>query len=182
MFEPARDVVESHGLYSHESLITLNTDGMALIPVENYQGLPVKLKKGMQLGVVRPCNLPDSVEIDAPEKVEPLDDCRCATVKAFSNTPERFQQLLQSLELPVDKLSPVELDKLKEVLAESTDIFALDESELGCTTLVRHTIHTEKHTPIKQRPYHTPVIYRDKIEQMVSKMQAQGIVRPSRSP
>ena len=182
LFEPACDVIESHGLCSHESLITLNIDGMALIPVENYQGLPVKLKKGMQLGVVRSCDLPETVKVDTPEKNEPLDDSRCAAVKALSNTPERFQQLLQSLELPVDKLSPVELDKLKEVLAESTDIFALDDSELGCTNLVRHTIPTENHTPIKQRPYRTPVIYREKIEQMVSQMQAQGIVRPSRSP
>ena len=67
-------------------------------------------------------------------------------------------QLLQSLELPV---SPVELDKLKEVLAEATDTFALDDLELGCTNLVRHTIHTENHTPIKQRPYRTAVIYRE---------------------
>ena len=34
LFEPACDVVESHSLCSHESLITLNVDGMALIPVE----------------------------------------------------------------------------------------------------------------------------------------------------
>ena len=147
------------------------------------QGLPVKVKKGMQLGVVRPCDLPNSEKVvDASEKVETPSDSRCATVKAVSNTPERFQQLLQSLELPVDKLGPAELDKLKEVLAESTDIFALDDSELGCTTIVRHAIHTENHPPIKQHPYRIPVIYRGKIEQMVSQMQAQGIVRPSKSP
>ena len=182
LFEPACNVVELHGLCSYESLITLNVDGMALIPVENCQGLPVKSKKGMQLGAVRPCDLPDSVKIDTPEKVESLDDSRCAAVKALPNTPERFQQLLQSLELPVDKLSPVELEKLKELLAESTDLFALDDSELGCTTLIRHAIHTETHTPIKQCLYRTPVIYREKIEQMVSQMQAQGIVRPSKVP
>ena len=55
LFEPACDIIKSHGLFSQESLITLNVDGMALIPIDNYQGLPVKLKKGMQLGVVRPC-------------------------------------------------------------------------------------------------------------------------------
>ena len=82
--------------------------------------------------------------------------------------------------MPVDKLSLVELEKLKELLAGSTDLFALDDSELGCTTLIRHAIHTETHTPSKQHPYHTPVIYREKVEQMVSQMQAQGIVRPSK--
>ena len=103
------------------------------------------------------------MKIDAPVKVEPLDDSRCAADKTLTNTPECFQQLLQSLELPVDKLSPVELEKLKELLAESTDLFALDDSELECTTLIRHAIHTENHTPIKQRPYRTPVIYCEKM-------------------
>ena len=114
LFEPARDV-ESHGLCSHDSLITVDIDGMALIPVENYQGLPIKLKKGMQLGVVRPCDIPDAEEVvDTSESVEASIESRCATVKALNNTPERFQRLLQSLELPVDKLDPVDLEKLKE--------------------------------------------------------------------
>ena len=69
---------------------------------------------------------------------------------------------------------------MKEVLAGSTDVFALDDSELDCTTLVHHAILTENHPPIKHHPYHTPVIYREKIEQIVSQMQVQGIVRPSK--
>ena len=68
----------------------------------------------MRLGVVRPCDLPDSVKVDVSERVESLDDSKCAAVKALSNTPKHFQRLLQSLELPVDKLSPVELDKFKK--------------------------------------------------------------------
>ena len=79
MYEPARDVVELHCFCSNESLIMLNVDGMAL---------PIKLKKGMQLGVVRP--YPVKV-VGASEKVEPLGDSRCAAVKGLSNTPERFQ-------------------------------------------------------------------------------------------
>ena len=86
------------------------------------------------------------------------------------------------LDLPVDKLNPVELEKLKEVLAESTDVFALDDSELGCTSLVQHSIDTRDHHPVKQQPYRTPVVCREKIESMVSDMQKQGIVKPSHSP
>lgn len=35
LFELACEIFESYGLCSHESLITLNVDGVALIPVEN---------------------------------------------------------------------------------------------------------------------------------------------------
>ena len=56
-------------------------------------------------------------------------------VRQLVNSPERLEKLLKALDLPVDKLNPVELEKLREVLAESTDVFALDDSELGCTGL-----------------------------------------------
>ena len=79
------------------------------------------------------------------------------------NSPERLQRLLKALDLPVDKLNQVELDKLKEVLAESTDVFALD-SELGCTSLVQHSIDTRDHKPVKQQPYCTPVVYRERLK------------------
>lgn len=79
------------------------------------------------------------------------------------NSPECLQKLLKALDLPVDKLNQVELDKLKEVLAESTNVFALD-SELGCTSLVQHSIDTGDHKAVKQQPYRTPVVYREKIK------------------
>lgn len=56
---------------------------------------------------------------------------KCATVKALANSPERLQSLLTMLDLPVDKLNSVELEKLKEVLVKFTDVFALDDSELA---------------------------------------------------
>ena len=72
----------------------------------------------------------------------PPDHSRCASVKALVNSPERLRRLLKALDMPVDRLNPVELEKLKleklkEVLAESTDIFAVDDLELRCTSLVQ---------------------------------------------
>ena len=61
-------------------------------------------------------------------------------------------------------------------------MFALDDSELGCTNVVSHKIDTGDHHPIKQMPYRTPIVYRDKISQMVNEMEERGIVQPSSSP
>ena len=61
-------------------------------------------------------------------------------------------------------------------------MFALDDSELGCTSLVQHSIDTGDQLPVKQQPYRTPVVYREKIEKMVNDMQEQGVVKPSNSP
>ena len=98
-----------------------------------------------------------------------------------SKYAKQLRHSMDVLGLPVDKLDTVELGKLREVLAESTDVFALDDSELGCTSLVQHSIDTGDHPPVKQPPYRTPVVYREKIEQMVNDMRKQGVVKPSHS-
>ena len=61
-------------------------------------------------------------------------------------------------------------------------MFALDNSELGKTSIVRHSIDTGDHKPIKQLPYQTPIIRRETIRRMVGEMYEQGIVQHSRSP
>lgn len=71
---------------------------------------------------------------------------------------------------------------LKALLHEFDDVFALDDSELGCTDIVQHYIDTEGHAPIKQMPYRTPVSRREQIGEMVDKMVQQGIAKPSVSP
>ena len=69
------------------------------------------------------------------------------------------------------------MDKLKSLLRECTDIFALDDSELGRTDIVQHEIDTGNNKPIKQQPYGTPIVRRDTIKQWLK----QGIVQPSKS-
>ena len=61
-------------------------------------------------------------------------------------------------------------------------MFALDNSELGKTSIVRQSIDTGNHKPIKLLPYRTPIIRRETIRRMVDEMCEQGIVQPSRSP
>ena len=80
------------------------------------------------------------------------------------------------------KISNTEREKLQELVCKFQDVFALHEQELGKTNLVKHSIHTRTHAPVKQRPYRTPVCRRQKIEELVEGMQEQGVVCPSSSP
>ncbi|MCG8624354.1 MAG: hypothetical protein MJE68_20465 [Proteobacteria bacterium] len=59
------------------------------------------------------------------------------------------------MELPKE-LDNDEMKQVKELLRESADVFALDDSELGCTDLVRHVIDTGDHSPLRQPPHQTP--------------------------
>ena len=93
-----------------------------------------------------------------------------------------MEKLFQVLRQPLEKLLPAENEQLKELILEFNDVFALDDTELGCTNLVEHTIDTGDHAPIRQQPYRTPVVRRQQMDEMVTAMQKQGIVEPSSSP
>lgn len=94
----------------------MHSDGSVLIPLHNFQGMPVRLEKGVELGVARQCDLPDQVNVDVPQTVDselPQEHSRCATVKALVNSSGRLEKPLKVIDLPVDKQSPVELQKLR---------------------------------------------------------------------
>jgi hypothetical protein len=46
-------------------------------------------------------------------------------------------------------LSTDQVKEIEKVLLDADDVFALNESELGQTSLVTHSINTGDHAPIK---------------------------------
>ena len=82
---------------------------------------------------------------------------------------------------PLVKLSPEENGQLKSLITEFSDVFALDDTELGCTNLVEHRIDTGAHAPIRQQSYHTPAVRRQMMAEMAAVIKKQGIVKHSSS-
>ena len=70
LFEPKHESLEPLGLSTRESIVTVHPNGMVLITLQNFQGVPVRLEKGVELGVARQCNLPEQVSIDLPQTVD----------------------------------------------------------------------------------------------------------------
>ena len=104
----------------------------------------------MRLGTVKPVT------------VVALDQCPNigggATVGTVECSSGRLEQLCGELNLPLDSLSPDEAEQLRNLIREFSDVFALDDSELGCTDVLCHSVDTGNHLPIKQQPYRTPVV------------------------
>ena len=72
--------------------------------------------------------------------------------------------------------------KLKKLLSDFGDMFALSDAELGCTSVVKHAIETWNTAHIKQFPYRTPMCRTEKIFDFIDSMQEQGVVKPSAIP
>ena len=138
------------------------------LPVQNFNGVTVQLEAGMRLGTVKP------VEVST---VGDLDVSCNATVKVVDSSLEHLEELYSELKHPPDSLSSAEVMQLK-----FSDVFALDDSELGCTNILQHSVNTRDHPPIKQQPHRTPVVRMEKVAEMISAMEKQGVVQPSTSP
>ena len=75
-------------------------------------------------------------------------------------------------------MSAKQYKKLEDCILSNTDVFSLDESELGRTSLVTHKIDAAEHRPIKQQPRQTPFVLREKIVQLINDMLKQGVIQP----
>jgi len=79
------------------------------------------------------------------------------------------------------QLAQEDKDQLLELVDDYSDIFALDQSELGHTEIVTHTIDTGDHPPVHQPARRIPLALRAKVEEMVEDMMDLGVVQPSNS-
>ena len=154
------------------------------IPLQNLQDTRVKLCRGAELGVIEPfVAMSPSDHATRMSEESQLVESSCAKVMVDEKfDDEHIQKLLGALKLNQGDLMNKQLNSLKTVMVGASDVFALDNSELGCTNLVKHTIDTGDIRPIKQQPYRTPMIYHEQIAEMIEDMQAQGIVQPFSSP
>ena len=94
---------------------------------------------------------------------------------------KQLEALLEAVQWP-GNIAPQELGQLKALLTEYKDVFALAGYELGCTSVVQHSIDTGDPAPIKQYPRHTPFVQRAQIAKLVADMERKGVISPFVSP
>ena len=182
IFEPQKDNLEPMGLSGVDSILTVHEEGTVLIPVQNFYESKVIIPGGVELGRVKPFDK-SAVNVSLPPH-SMTDESVCAKVVVNGpgyHEPERPSRLLGKLDLSQCDCNPERLEDLKVLLSQHADVFALDPSELGCCGMVQHAIDTGDTPPLKQQPYRTPIVKREKVAQLIREMQEQGIVQPSSS-
>jgi hypothetical protein len=99
---------------------------------------------------------------------------------------ERIQEPLpQELLVLIEKVPgemTSEREKLKELVTEYRDVFAVKGETLGKTEIVRHTIDTGENRPVKQPPRRVPMHQVETMETALREMEGAGVIRPSDSP
>ncbi len=118
------------GLQVPDALITQQADGRVYIPVENSWAVSGRLQPGTSLGAVTHFQLTEPVE----EAEIHLVEHKCSV--------GRRTELLEVLHLEQSSATEEEIQQLEQLVRENSDVFALDNSELGHTDVVQHFVDT----------------------------------------
>ena len=72
--------------------------------------------------------------------------------------------------------------RLQALLERYNDIFAYTPDQLGRCSIVKHTIDTEGHPPIRLRSYRTSPANKEEIDKQINEMLDNDVISPSVSP
>ena len=152
-----------------------NSNGVNLV-VANRSTEPVLLHEGEVLGKIRPATLMEHADDDQPNSL------RVAAIAREKDCSGREKELWAALDIDAVGLRVTECEQLRFLVMEFSDVFALNSSELGWTTITAHKIETGDSPPLRQPPRRVPFALRGKVDSLVDDMLEQGVITPSSSP
>ena len=134
---------------------------------------PVTIEQGEVLGTLE--LLREVTTVDAVNTVR----TKQGSQKPGMGPEERMNQLLSELNMEETEARPTQ-SSIEFI--NFSDVFALNQSELGRTDLIKHCIDRGGQGPVKQLPYHTSFSLHEKMEGMISQLLEQGVIPPSSTP
>ena len=145
------------------------------IVLKNLTCKPITLQKGRVVAEVGPANAipamlaPKLAEEDGKDSMESKE--------------ERVKKLFEVLDLNgLDSWPEEEQTKAKDLMREYQDIFALKDTELGHTKLIKHEIKLLDDKPFKERYQRIPPQQFEEVRKHLEEMVNIGAIRKSQSP
>ena len=167
LIESSQRLAGRYKLQGAAALVKVAEEESVPFRLINPTNKPVTLYKGASLGTFS--------EADGTPNVYPVED-------GSPTTPSRQEQGPVPVDLQSSALSPDQQKRLKSLLNEYRDIFAVRPEELGRTNLVQHHIDTGDHPPLRSRPYRVPHAQKETIENHINDMLSRDVIKPSVSP
>lgn len=179
LFEPATRLPGHRGLTMADALVGVGDKGETTLVVANTGVEPVLLEEGDIVSSLQPCTI---VQPDDEPASEGAEEMWVSAVRPPTKDDQRVEQLRCALDLDALALSSDDRTRLLSLVTEFAYLFALDDSELGQTSLVAHRIDTGSSLPIKQPPQRVPFALHATVCKMTDDMLARGIITLSSSP
>ena len=108
---------------------------------------------------------------------------RCSTREIPKLTPEKEKLLFDKIDLSgADSWDPKLVEEAKQLFHEYAHIFALENLDMGHTSMVKHKIRLDNYTPFKERYRRIPPHLFDEVKNHLKEMIEVGAIRKSNSP
>ena len=153
----------------------------------------VVLTKGMRIATLSPANLEKPVSRDWEERVRrsvlefetPLVTKSAVLENGKSNSPsvKRIEKLFSKVDLTgMSDWSDTQKSEVHDLMKNYHDLFALEDKELGKTSLVKHKIKLTDPKPFKLRHRRIPPHEYEEVKAHLQEMEEIGAIRKSHSP
>lgn len=185
-------VYDSRNANLYEDIIPAGSSKLLKIPVNLHEGDAFIEEQTISNCIIGECfttvkNNRAIVEVKNPSRSDvifSMDQAVSAEINNHEYTPlnqqpQRVKDVLARLR--TDHLNIEERANLELLCARYADVFYLDNEPLTFTNKIKHSIKTTDELPVYTKSYRYPYIHRQEVQEQISKMLDQGIIRPSNS-
>lgn len=183
---------DSRNCNLYEDIIPANSSKLVKVPINFHDGevfIPEQFLSNCTIGdcvttvtsnrgiieVANPTRHDLVFSMDRPLSAE-LFNAQCMRTEPISS---RTKEVLSRLRM--DHLNPEERANLEILCARYSDVFYIEGEPLTFTNQIKHSIRTKDEIPAYTKSYRYPFIHRQEVQDQISKMLDQGIIRPSQS-
>ncbi|CAD6186524.1 unnamed protein product [Caenorhabditis auriculariae] len=171
-----------------ESIVAAGQQETQLL-IQNNSSEMLTIKKNSVIGTWE--NWTSMEKEEEKEKVEANEDCspngqnenvqKPAVLAIGQESREERDRKIQLLQL-IDENGKIQYPSIRKLVEEFNDVFAIKETELGQTDLVRHEIDTGEHQPIRQRARPVPLALRGQVQDILDDLLQKEVIKESTSP
>lgn len=160
------------GLLVSPSLVTV-VGGTAYVPVINAGVSTVTLKPRCAFGILSPVSVV-SLPLDLHE-VPCAQDQVVAAVRTHTAECGSVKEKIKALDLSM--LSDTEQHNVRELLFKYESVFSAFEGDLGCTSLMTHTIPLLDEAPVRQHYRRIPPSEYEAVKSHINQLLASQVIR-----
>ena len=125
----------------------------------------------------------EQIDSKTVQDVEEQKDEHFGNLKLGLLSPEKEKLLFEKINLSgIKDWEPEDQTQVRELFKEYGQLFALDDLDLGHTSVVKHEIKLNDYTPFKERYRWIPPHQYEEVKKHLKEMSEIGAIRKSNSP
>jgi transposase InsO family protein/predicted aspartyl protease len=162
---------QKYGIAAVKGLVQMSADGVIPVLIRNCLRVETVIPKGTVVA------LAELIDTSSSEvfSLEVNQD------KSNAIDPDAVKYI-QNLKIDNQDFTEEMKEKLKKLLMEYVDVFATDYKYAGRVTVVKHSIETGNHPPIRIPPRRLSEVEKEVQRKEVQMQLEKGVIRPSNSP